>query len=232
MSHRRVALVTGSGGGIGAAVTKELRDSGWLVAGLDRAPSPDVDLRLRIDVLDGECLKGAFKEVCRELGPVTGVVSAAGYVEEIPLDRITTESLVAMLRTHVRAFATLCRLAAPLMHYHGGGQIVSISSELALTGGEDALHYVAAKGALLGLTRSLSAEFAPMGIGVNSVAPGPTDTAMIRPDTVWRTETYLSTLPARGLVQPLEIARTVAFLLNGDANISGQVISPNSGSVI
>ncbi|HEX7827871.1 MAG TPA: SDR family oxidoreductase, partial [Mycobacterium sp.] len=121
---------------------------------------------------------------------------------------------------------------APVMHDQGGGQIVSISSELALAGGDDALHYVAAKAALVGLTRSLAIEFASSGIGVNSVAPGPTDTAMIRPDTPWRSETYLATLPSRGLVQPHEIARTVAFLLDGEAQMSGQVVSPNAGSVI
>jgi NAD(P)-dependent dehydrogenase (short-subunit alcohol dehydrogenase family) len=118
------------------------------------------------------------------------------------------------------------------MRNNGHGQIVSVSSELALAGGDDALHYVAAKGALLGLTRALAVEFAVDGIGVNSVAPGPTDTAMIAPGTVWRTETYLSTLPSRGLVRPVEIARAVAFLLDGRAEMSGQVISPNAGSVL
>lgn len=232
MPDPRVALVTGSAGGIGAATTAELRHHGWLVAGLDRSPSPGVDLDLRIDVMDTDSMRDAFIRVCRELGPVNGLVSAAGYVEEIPLTQISTTSLKSMLRTHLRAFTHWCRLAAPSMRANDGGQIVSISSELALTGGDDALHYVAAKGALLGLTRALAVEFAPFGIGVNSVAPGPTDTAMIAPDTMWRTDTYLSTLPSRGLVQPLEIARSIAFLLQGRGDLSGQVISPNAGSVM
>lgn len=230
--NRRTALVTGSGGGIGAATTGELRKRGWQVAGLDRSPSPDVDLDIIVDVTDLDSVRGAFEKVCNELGPVTGLVSAAGYVEEIPFAEITTTRVRSMLRTHLGAFSTWCRLAAPLMREHGGGQIVSISSEMALAGGDDALHYVAAKGALLGLTRALAVEFAEFGIAVNCVAPGPTDTAMIAPDTVWRTETYLSTLPSRGLVRPVEIARTVAFLLDGDAEMSGQVISPNAGSVL
>ena len=232
MSDRRVALVTGSAGGIGAATTRELRRQGWVVAGLDRSPSPDVDLDVRVDVMDLDGMRGAFTKVCDELGPVVGLVSAAGYVEEIPLAQISSFALTSMLRTHLRAFGWWCRLTAPLMRGRGGGQIVSISSELALAGGDDALHYVAAKGALLGLTRALAAEFAPDGIGVNSVAPGPTDTAMIAAGTVWRTEAYLSTLPSRGLVRPVEIARTVAFLLGGRAEVSGQVISPNAGSVL
>jgi NAD(P)-dependent dehydrogenase (short-subunit alcohol dehydrogenase family) len=229
---QQVALVTGSAGGIGASTTGELRRRGWLVAGLDRSPSPDVDLDIIVDVTDIESMRAAFHEICRELGPVTGVVSAAGYVEEIPLADISTLQLKSMLRTHLRAFGWWCRLAAPDMRQRGGGHIVSVSSEMALAGGDDALHYVAAKGALLGLTRALAAEFAPDGVAVNCVAPGPTDTAMIAPDTLWRNESYLSTLPSRGLVRPSEIARTIAFLLGGRANISGQVISPNAGTVL
>lgn len=232
MPDRRVAIVTGSAGGIGAATTAELRRNGWLVAGLDRSPSPDVDLDLRIDVMDNTGMHNAFMRICHELGPVSGLVSAAGYVEEIPLSEISTTLLRSMLRTHLRAFGFWCRVAVPSMRDHGGGQIVSVSSELALAGGDDALHYVAAKGGLLGLTRALAVEFAPFGIGVNSVAPGPTDTAMIAPNTVWRTDAYLSTLPSRGLVEPLEIARSIAFLLDGRSGISGQVISPNAGSVM
>lgn len=232
MPDRCVAIVTGSAGGIGAATVTELRRQGWLVAGLDRASSAGADFDMSIDVTDIESLRNAFERISQELGPVNGVVSAAGHVEEIPLAEIDTASLKSMLRVHLRAFACWCRMTAPSMRDNGGGQIVSISSELALAGGEDALHYVAAKGALLGLTRALAAEFTAAGIGVNSVAPGPTDTAMIAPNTVWRTDSYLSTLPSRGLVKPCEIARTVAFLLDGRADLSGQVISPNAGSVI
>lgn len=89
-----------------------------------------------------------------------------------------------------------------------------------------------AKGALIGLVRSLAAELSEAGVLVNAVAPGPTDTAMLAEGTVWRDPSYLDTLPARALVQPEEIAVTTAFLLSGQGALTGQVVSPNAGTAI
>jgi NAD(P)-dependent dehydrogenase (short-subunit alcohol dehydrogenase family) len=114
----------------------------------------------------------------------------------------------------------------------GRGTIVTISSELALAGGAEDAHYAAAKGAILGFTRSLGAELAPSGIRVNSVAPGPTDTPLIEADSPWRAPDYLATLPLRRLVRPEEVAGAVLFLFEEEANFAGQVISPNAGAVI
>jgi 2-hydroxycyclohexanecarboxyl-CoA dehydrogenase len=114
----------------------------------------------------------------------------------------------------------------------GSGSIVTISSELAISGGEGDAHYVAAKGAVVGFTRSLGEELAPRGVRVNSVAPGPTDTPLLAPDSPSREPDYLATLPLGRLVTPEEVADSVLFLVEEGTYFAGQVISPNAGAVI
>jgi 2-hydroxycyclohexanecarboxyl-CoA dehydrogenase len=110
--------------------------------------------------------------------------------------------------------------------------IVAISSELALAGSATDLHYVAAKGAVLGLVKSLAMEVAHTAIRVNAVAPGPTDTPLLARDSLWRRPEYLATLPLGRLVTPEEIAHTVHYLATEGSMYCGEVLSPNAGAVI
>jgi NAD(P)-dependent dehydrogenase (short-subunit alcohol dehydrogenase family) len=110
--------------------------------------------------------------------------------------------------------------------------MVAISSELALAGSATDLHYVAAKGAVLGLIKSLAAEVAHTGVRVNAVAPGPTDTPLLAGDSIWREPEYLATLPLGRLVKPAEIAGAVYYLVTEGAAFCGEVLSPNAGAVI
>ncbi len=129
---------------------------------------------------------------------------------------------------------TVNTCAAVLPHMIGSqrGSIVAISSELALGGSATDLHYVAAKGAVLGLIKSLAAELAATPIRVNAVAPGPTDTPLLAADSLWREPGYLATLPLGRLVTPAEIAATVYYLTTEGRMYCGEVLSPNAGAVI
>jgi len=109
---------------------------------------------------------------------------------------------------------------------------VAISSELALAGSATDLHYVAAKGAVLGLVKSLAMEVAETAIRVNAVAPGPTDTPLLAADSLWRKPGYLATLPLGRLVAPEEIAHAVYYLATEGSMYCGEVLSPNAGAVI
>jgi len=91
---------------------------------------------------------------------------------------------------------------------------------------------VAAKGAVLGLIKSLAMEVAQTGIRVNAVAPGPTDTPLLAADSLWREPAYLATLPLGRLVQPSEIASAVYYLATEGSMYCGEVLSPNAGAVI
>ena len=227
----RVALVTGAASGIGAAVCGRLAASGWRVAGIDLRQSA-VELALEADVSDRAAVEAAVERVRSELGEPSVLVTAAGYYEMVPVEEIDVERWRRMLTVHLGGVVNTCWAVVPAMLRAGSGTIVAISSELALAGGAGDSHYCAAKGAILGFTRSLGAELAPRGIRVNGVAPGPTDTPLLADDSPWRAPEYVDTLPLRRLVRPEEVAETVALLVEEGGYFAGQTLSPNAGAVI
>jgi 2-hydroxycyclohexanecarboxyl-CoA dehydrogenase len=226
-----VALVTGAASGIGAAIASLLAERGWRVAGLDLDRSA-TELSLQADVSDREAVQAAAGTVADELGPPTLLVTAAGVYELVPVEEIDDDRWRRMLAIHLGGVANACWAVLPGMLAKSSGTVVTISSELALAGGANDAHYVAAKGAILGFTRSLGVELAPRGIRVNSVAPGPTDTPLLDADSPWRAPDYLATLPLGRLVTPEEVAQTVLFLVEEGTYFAGQTISPNAGAVI
>ena len=230
--ERKVVIVTGAASGIGAAVAHQLEARGWTVAGFDLRPSPHCSFDLSLDMSDSESVRDAVTRVQSELGPIASSVSAAGYYEMLPISEISGEKWSRMLAVHVGGFANLSRAVLPGMISAGSGSIVAIASELAIGGGSNDAHYAAAKGALLGLMKSLAAEFAPQGIRVNAVAPGPTDTPLLAADSPWRAPEYLSTLPLGRLTSPEEVALCVAFLLDSATFCVGETLNPNAGAVI
>jgi NAD(P)-dependent dehydrogenase (short-subunit alcohol dehydrogenase family) len=225
----RTAIVTGSASGIGAAVAAALENDGYTVAGLDiHSAAPYV-----VDVSDAHAVDQTIKRVVADLGPVDAVVSAAGHYEMVPIADITRQQLHRMLRVHLGGLRNITRSVLPSMLERGSGSIVAIASELAIGGDDCGAHYTAAKGAIIGLVRSLAVEVAGRGVRVNAVAPGPTDTPLLAADSPWRAPEYLETIPNRRLTRPEEIAEVVRFLLNDDTDFCvGEVLSPNGGAVI
>ena len=228
----RTAVVTGGASGIGRAVVAELRARGWAVASLDLQPASAADHSVQVDVTDAAAVAEAVRDVEDRLGPLRAAVNVAGYYEMLPVADITEAKWQRMLRVHVGGTANLARATLPTMLRQGDGSFVAIASELAVGGGAEDAHYAAAKGAILGLVRSLAAEVAPQGVRVNAVAPGPTDTPLIGPDSPWRAPDYLSTLPLRRLVTPEEVALCVAFLVEEGTFCVGEVLNVNAGAVI
>jgi NAD(P)-dependent dehydrogenase (short-subunit alcohol dehydrogenase family) len=226
-----VALVTGAASGIGATVAGLLAARGWRVAGLDLDRS-ETELVLQADVTDREAVRAAADRAADELGPVSLLVTAAGVYEMAPIADIGVDRWRRMLAVHLGGVANACWAVVPGMLDRGEGTVVTISSELALAGGGNDAHYAAAKGAILGFTRSLGIELAPKGVRVNSIAPGPTDTPLLTADSPWRAPEYLATLPIGRLVTPEEVARTALFLIEEGTYFAGQTISPNAGAVI
>lgn len=226
-----VALVTGAASGIGAVVGRRLAERGWRVAGLDLEPS-DTELSLQVDVTDREAVRDAAGQAGSRLGAISLLITAAGVYEIVPVAEIDAQRWRRMLAVHLGGVANACWAVLPSMLERGEGAIVTISSELALAGGDGEAHYAAAKGAILGFTRSLGAELAPQGIRVNSVAPGPTDTPLLAPDSPWREAAYLESLPLGRLVRPEEVADTILFMVEEGTYFNGQTVSPNAGAVI
>jgi NAD(P)-dependent dehydrogenase (short-subunit alcohol dehydrogenase family) len=225
----RAAIVTGSASGIGAAVAAALERDGYTVAGLDiNAAAPYV-----VDMSDAVAVREIVVRVVADLGPIDAVVAAAGHYEMVPISDITRQQLHRMLRVHLGGLRNITRSVLPSMLERGKGSVIAITSELAIGGGDGDAHYAAAKGAIIGLVRSLAVEVACHGVRVNAIAPGPTDTPLLPADSPWRAPEYLATIPNRRLTRPDEIAEVVRFLLNDETDFCvGEVLSPNGGAVI
>lgn len=231
VDRSRVALVTGASSGIGAAIAARLAERGWGVAGIDLRDS-QTELPLVADVTDPGAVREAVVRIERQLGPVSLLVTVAGYYEIVPVSDIRLEEWDRMLAVHLGGTRNACFAVLPGMMDRKDGSIVTVGSELALGGGDGEAHYAAAKGAIIGLTKSLAVEVASSGVRVNCVAPGPTDTPLLEPGSPWRDPDFLRTLPLRRLVKPEEVAETVLLLAEEGDYFCGQVLSPNAGAVI
>ena len=135
------------------------------------------------------------------------------------------------MEVNVTGTFSILKAALPLMK--AGGRVITISSELALTGAPEQAAYCASKGAVTSLTKALAREFAPKGILINSVAPGPTATEMLLAVESYASGEEAKALPLKRYGTPEEIAAVVEALA-GEAGtyMVGQVISPNGGAVI
>ncbi|ABK69917.1 SDR family NAD(P)-dependent oxidoreductase [Mycolicibacterium smegmatis] len=227
-----VAVVTGAASGIGAAVVDALRARGYRVGVLDMAGRADADHVVAVDVSDGSAVAGAVGEIRRTLGPVSALVTSAGHYEMAAVADIGTQAWQRMLRVHLGGLFNAARACLPDMLEARSGAVVAVASELAVGGGDCEAHYAAAKGAIIGLVRSLAAEVADRGVRVNAVAPGPTDTPLLAQDSPWRAPEYLQTLPLRRLASPREVARCVEYLVCDATFATGDVVNVNSGAVI
>jgi 2-hydroxycyclohexanecarboxyl-CoA dehydrogenase len=226
------AVITGAASGIGAAISVLLKARGRRTAGIDLADSA-TDLPARLDVTDRDGVAAAVDRAAARFGRLDLAVSAAGYYEEgIDVADITLAQWDRMLAVILGGTVNLSAAVLPHLLARGEGSIIAISSELALAGSATDLHYVAAKGAVLGFVKSLAMEVAHTGIRVNAVAPGPTDTPLLASDSLWREPGYLASLPLGRLVAPGEIASAVYYLATEGSMYCGEVLSPNAGAVI
>ncbi|MDW5610019.1 MULTISPECIES: SDR family NAD(P)-dependent oxidoreductase [Mycolicibacterium] len=230
MTDQPVALVTGGASGIGAAVVEALTARGYTVGCLDLNPGP-AENTWAVDVSDADAVARAVGQLQDRLGPVSAVVTSAGYYEMAPVSDISEDAWRRMLRVHLGGLVNVARATLPDL-IATRGSLVAVASELAVGGGDEDAHYAAAKGAILGLVRSLAVEVADTGVRVNCVAPGPTDTPLLAPDSPWRAPEYLQTLPLRRLTAPSEVARCVEYLVCDATFSTGDVVNVNSGAVI
>ena len=218
--HAGHAVVTGASSGIGAAIVERLLADGWRVTGISRTAPGMVApayAHLAVDLLDPNPV--ALRASLVGLG-ATALIHAAGVLRVGRLGELDHAAGQAMWRLHVDAAALLADIMAPALP--DGGRIVLIGSRVA-AGAAGRGQYAASKAALVGLARSWAAELAPRGITVNVVAPGATDTPMLRDPA--RSQSAPRMPPIGRFVQPAEVAALTAFLLSPLAGaITGQAV--------
>lgn len=219
------ALVTGVSSGIGAAITQRLLAEGWQVTGLSRRPPEQPHPALTwigVDLADDQ----AMDAVLADSGPLDAIVHAAGFMRTAPLGALDPADGAAMWHLHV---AVASRLVDRLIERLAtGGRIVLIGSRT-MQGAAGRSQYAATKAALVGLVRSWALELASRGITVNLVAPGATETPMLRDPGRAGTPPRLP--PLGRYVQPEEVAGLTAFLLGPDAGaLTGQTLTVCGGA--
>ena len=212
----RHALITGVSSGIGAAIARRLLDEGWHVTGLSRSRPDWTDpsfAHRAIDLMDVDALAPALEG----LSP-TALVHAAGVMRTAPLGALDPKDTETLWRLHVDVATRLADALVPRME--PGGRVVLIGSRAAV-GSATRSQYAASKAAMLALARSWAAEVVTRGITVNVVAPGVTDTPMLR-DPV-RAALPPKMPPIGRYIAPAEVAALVCFLLGPEAAaITGQ----------
>jgi 3-oxoacyl-[acyl-carrier protein] reductase len=227
------AIVTGAASGIGRATAIALAEAGAHVICADIADAADTarvaGTAARVDVSDA----GSVAAVFAAAGPLDIVVNAAGILIECPTLEMSPEAFDRQISVNLRGSFLVAQAGVRSMVARGQGRLILIASELAYLGRGDFAAYCASKAGVIALTRSLAREFAPK-ILVNAVAPGPTDTPMLAPETMSAAALALDMANPLGRIgRPEEIAAAVLFLASDGASfMTGQTICPSGGAVM
>ena len=239
----RVALVTGSGTGIGAAIARALAAAGADVAchGNKHVPSDTAaeigKLGRRAAVLTGdlrqpETADALVESTVRELGAIDILVNNAGTIRRAPAVDYKDEDWAAVLDINLTATFRLCRAAGRVMVPRGRGKIVNISSLLAFQGGITVPAYAASKGGVAQLTKALANEWAGKGVNVNAIAPGyihTDNTTALAADPV-RNRQITERIPAGRWGEPADLAGTAVYLASPASDyVSGHVLVVDGG---
>ncbi|MGA9489259.1 MAG: SDR family NAD(P)-dependent oxidoreductase [Mycobacterium sp.] len=230
----KTAVVTGGASGIGRAVAERLRKDGLQVAVIDLSPSAD-DFGYIADVTDRAQVDSAVAAIREQFGPILVLVNAAGVEGFQKFSKMTFAEWSKVIDVNLNGVFHTIQAVLPDMVDAGWGRIVNISSSSTHSGQPFMAHYVAAKSAVNGLTKSLALEYGPAGITVNAVPPGFIDTPMLRSaesrhllgGTV---EDHINRTPVRRVGRPEDIAAACAFFASDEAGyITGQILGVNGG---
>jgi NAD(P)-dependent dehydrogenase (short-subunit alcohol dehydrogenase family) len=230
----KVALVTGSGGGIGGAASALLAQAGALVYGADLPgrPTPEGVRALPCDVGDRDAVRAAVAGIVREAGRLDVIVHAAGIVRDGVLWKMTDDDWSDVLRINLDAAFWILREAAAPMRAARSGSIVLVTSINGERGKFGQANYTAAKAGLIGLGRTAARELGRSGVRVNLVAPGFIDTAMTAslPEEIKARAIDETALGRAG--RPEDVAAAILFLASDmSRHVTGQVLRVDGGQL-
>ena len=236
----RVALVTGAGRGIGAAIATALSDYGHSVAIGDiadeqaaRTADRTNGIAIHLDVTDSASVDDAVTEVEQTLGAPEILVNNAGWDVLQPFLETDEQFWERVIDINYKGCLRVTRRVAPNMVENRWGRIINIGSDAARVGSSNEAVYSGAKGAVVSFTKTLARELAKQQITANAVCPGPTRTPMLgemASESAEMIEALKRAVPMRRLAEPEDIAAAVAFLASERAGfITGQTLSVSGG---
>ncbi len=221
---RRAALVTGAASGIGSAIAERLRSDGWDVVTVDLRGEVDV----RADLTTREGNSDAVAATVERFGRLDAVIPNAGFQHVAPIEEFPEDLWDALIAVLLTSPFLLARYAWPHLRASGSGRFVAIASVHALVASPYKAAYVSAKHGVLGLVKTLALEGAEHGISATAVCPAYVRTPLVEgqivdqarahglPEERVLEEVILAPHAVKRLIEPDEVAATVAFLLSPD----------------
>jgi 2-hydroxycyclohexanecarboxyl-CoA dehydrogenase len=245
----RVALVTGSAAGIGAAISRRLARDGIAVGVLDisieeaKKVAEEIGsaggkaIALQADITEREQVKAAVARLRAAFGPVTILVNNAGIAEKVAFEELTDAQWDRMFKVNAKGTFIVTQVLLPDMKAAGWGRIVNISSSSAQSGAPLMAHYSASKGAIIALTKTLARELGPLGITCNNIPPrfvmNTVMSELAFTGTPASREEWIKAGPILRQGEPEDIAGACAYLVSDEAGyVTGQTIGVNGGRYI
>ena len=240
----RVAIVTGSGRGIGRAIALKLAEVGATVVVNDIGESAKgvaeeikavggQSLAVLADVSSAEDVARLVETIISTYGKIDILVNNAGITRDHLLLRMTDEDWDKVLEINLKSVFLCTRAVMKYMVKQRWGRVVSLASIVGVVGNPGQANYASAKAGIIGFTRTIAKEVASRGITANAIAPGFIDTEMTQQlEEEWKKELQ-KRIPAGCFGSPRDVAETVAFLASEEAGyITGQVLGVDGGMAL
>jgi len=243
--NNKVAIVTGSYGDIGNAISEKFISQRMKVAllgrdlkkleiqktNLQKINNSEIIIK-KLDVSDSISYKNCIDDIYKEWGQIDILVNNAGVTKDNIIPRMTDEEWDNVIDTNLKGTFIGCKIISKYMIKQKYGKIINISSIVGQIGNKGQTNYVASKAGIDGITKTLSKELGSRGINVNSVAPGYIQTNMTNSlsDKI-KNELY-EKIPLKRFGNAQEVASLVNFLISNEASyITGQIINLDGGMI-
>lgn len=235
----RHILLTGAARGLGAVIAQHLAEAGadLTLADILEDEGRAVANRLSagflpVDLRDPASIRNLASQIDAPLHGLFNNGAVATGIGGVPFEDVDIDTWDRVMEINVRGTWLMTCAMAPALRASGTGRIVNVASDTALWGAPNLMSYVASKGAVMSMTRSLARELGPDGIGVTAIAPGILTTESTEYVPQARHEHYERGRAVPGPQAPEDVAGTVAFLLSEAAlTLTGQVLPVNNGFV-